>query len=990
MKKMLSLLLATVMLICLALPGRTEDTGLPFSDVADGAWYCAAVREVYDAGLMFGRTDTLFAPQGDVTRAELVTVLYRMSSADSTDTESPFSDVRVNDWFARYVSWGAASGLIDGYSDGTFRPNRSISRQEMAVLFHRYMDYIGISVSESDDAALFADSDTIASWSRPAISAMRHERLLLGDSGGNFKPESTATRAEIATLLSRVVRYIDEHMIKPDAFLDADGTEYTYTYCGEVSRGHFLEYIKSMADATDIFESAEIVTEAALTGTETISFGFMLDGETYIRTYKITFAEGDHESVLRTRIFVSPDGDDSAPGTVERPLRTPAAAVEIARTADRSAPVSVFFREGDYVLTESLRLGEEDSGADGSRSVTYAAYRGETVNFIGGVKIDSQKITHAEGGVAELVTDEAARAALLVADLSDLGLRLPACYEEESPALYIGDTALNVARWPNKDARNPYTQTMVKPIDNPDGSKTLGMFPTAARRSALWSESSRENAYIFGYLAYDWTNEYFKVTAIDSDARTVTIASNGGYFSSITRADRNYYFLNIPEELDAPGEMYMDREAGRVYFYPTADFDGENLIVSTNAEPLIELDGTHDVTFDGINVGYTSGYAVKASGVWNLTLQECNIAHGSSIAMVLDGTAITVSDCDIYDFVLGGIIITGGDRKTLTSGESVLENCRIHDINRTERPYRTAIQAASVGLLIDRCELYNCTHMALDIRTNDVKLTRSEIHHCLTNTGDLGAVAYGRNPSLLGTEITYNYFHDIGNELNLEMGQKMIYVDDGSIGAIIRGNIFERSVGDYNTAAINLHGAQFCDITGNMFVDLDVGFTNWGWTTDENGEHPEVQDRWFLNIYDRDGSGHGIPQLLLDVGFDSEIWREHYRGTIFENLYDYIDSERIEQYSLLSNDEMLALARECAPSGTNRLAGNVFVNVNEQYHMMWGADLTEYDNITESTDIFESYGDRKLGLTDDGLSRIRTKIPDFPDIPFCEMGVGGR
>ena len=992
MKKLLSLLLAAAMLTCALITGAAAASdGLPFDDVSDGAWYFDAVREVYCAGLMFGRTDTQFAPQGELTRAELVTVLYRMSASDSTDTSSRFSDVRKTDWFAVYVAWGAASGLVDGYSDGTFGPNRAISRQEMAVLFHRYLAYIGISVPESDDASLFTDGDTIASWSRSSISAMRHEGLLLGDSNGNFNPESTATRAEIATLLSRVVKYIDEHSVKPDAYLAPEDTEYTYTYKGEFSREKFFEYIKSMADATDFFESVEIDGDAAFSGSERICFGFTAGDEIYYRTYRVTFVEGDHDSSLRVRIFVAPDGDDTAEGTIYEPLKTPAAAVARVRMTDTDAPISVFFRGGDYLLTETLYFGEEDSGKAGVEPVTYAAFRGEDVSFTGGVKVSPDKITPAEGDVAELVTDAAAREALMMADLSDLGIRLPACNEEEKPAFYIGDTALNTARWPNRDAKMPYTQTVSRPIDNPDTSKTIGIFPPAARRAAKWSERSKENAYIFGYLAYDWTNDYFKVSAFDTDARTVTIANNGGgYYSSITRADRNYYFLNIPEELDAPGEMYIDRDAGRVYFYPTDDFDGKNLTVSLPSAQLIYMSHTKNVTFEGIDIEYATGYAVKADGAENLTFRGCNIAHGSSTAMILDGRAITVSDCDIYDFVLGGIIITGGDRKTLTSGESVIENCRIHDINRTERPYRTAIQAGSVGLLIDRCELYNCAHMALDIRTNDVRLTGSEIHHCVTNTGDMGAVYYGRNPSLLGTEILNNYFHDIGNELKLEMGQKMIYVDDGSMGAVIRGNVFERSVGQYNTAAVNLHGAQFCDITNNIFVDIDCAFSNWGWTTDESGEHPEIQDRWFLSLYDRNDSGYGISQMLVNVGFDSDIWREHYSGTVFENLYNYIDSERIEQYSSLSDEEMLKIARESAPSKSNRLAGNVFVNVNQQYDMKWGADLDEHDNVTETTDIFESYGDKDFSLTALGLERIRNKIPDFPEILFSGMGVSGR
>ena len=204
-KKFLSFLLAALMLagVMAVVPAGAVDTVEPYKDVPTGKWYSAAIRTMYEKGIMTGKKPDVFDPSGNVTRAEFVTILFRLSEEEFEGGENAFTDVKAGSWYEKNVLWAAEKELVKGYPDGTFRPNASIKRSEMVTLLARYIDYKGIRVIPDSDAEQSFPDAKAGSFYAKSLETVRKSGLIKGDTAGNFRPDATATRAEAAVLFSR-------------------------------------------------------------------------------------------------------------------------------------------------------------------------------------------------------------------------------------------------------------------------------------------------------------------------------------------------------------------------------------------------------------------------------------------------------------------------------------------------------------------------------------------------------------------------------------------------------------------------------------------------------------------------------------------------------------------------------------------------------------------------------------------------------------------
>ena len=211
MKRFISLILAFVMVLTAALTVSGADA-LPFTDVKAKDWFYESVSGAYSRGLMNGVSDTEFAPKNPMTRAMFVTLLANIAGeTDIEKADSAFTDVKKSAWYSGYVKWAVDRGYVGGYSDNTFKPNRSITRAEMCVLIYRYLVEAGYS--PEINALTFGDKAKIASWASDAVAALAGIGLVAGDSAGNFNPSKNATRAEVATIAVRLVDYIESEGI---------------------------------------------------------------------------------------------------------------------------------------------------------------------------------------------------------------------------------------------------------------------------------------------------------------------------------------------------------------------------------------------------------------------------------------------------------------------------------------------------------------------------------------------------------------------------------------------------------------------------------------------------------------------------------------------------------------------------------------------------------------------------------------------------------
>jgi hypothetical protein len=135
----------------------------------------------------------------------LVTVLWRLENRPEAAGNMAFDDVEDGAYYAEAVNWAAENGLVNGYGDGTFRPNRSITREEMAALLHRYMNYLGYEFTPVDSLDAFSDGDTVSAWAVDDVKWAVGAGMIAGRPDGTIDPQGTANRAEVATMFMRFI-----------------------------------------------------------------------------------------------------------------------------------------------------------------------------------------------------------------------------------------------------------------------------------------------------------------------------------------------------------------------------------------------------------------------------------------------------------------------------------------------------------------------------------------------------------------------------------------------------------------------------------------------------------------------------------------------------------------------------------------------------------------------------------------------------------------
>lgn len=177
--------------------------GLPFADVSSSDWFYNDVRYVYEKGIMDGTGADRFSPNAPLTRAMIVTILYRMDGSPSVSGSSDFTDVAAGKWFAKAVAWAAANGIVNGYGDSLFGPNDPVTREQLAAILYRYAVYGGMTaVTLEENLGSFADTAQLSAYAIQAMNWAVGQGLING-SGSNLVPKAQATRAQVAAIIHR-------------------------------------------------------------------------------------------------------------------------------------------------------------------------------------------------------------------------------------------------------------------------------------------------------------------------------------------------------------------------------------------------------------------------------------------------------------------------------------------------------------------------------------------------------------------------------------------------------------------------------------------------------------------------------------------------------------------------------------------------------------------------------------------------------------------
>lgn len=206
MKKII-LAAAAAMFIIFSMTMVFAEDSLPYTDVSKDKWYYDNVKYVSEKNLMTGVSSSKFKPDVTVSRAQIVTALYRLEGEPAVQADSIFSDVDKDMWYYSAVAWAAENGIVNGYKNNTFRPDQAVIREQVAAILYRYMKYAGDSFRGDFNYQMnFYDTTEASDYAMDSIYWVTFKGLLQGDNKGNFNPKAVTTRAQLAAVLARYVK----------------------------------------------------------------------------------------------------------------------------------------------------------------------------------------------------------------------------------------------------------------------------------------------------------------------------------------------------------------------------------------------------------------------------------------------------------------------------------------------------------------------------------------------------------------------------------------------------------------------------------------------------------------------------------------------------------------------------------------------------------------------------------------------------------------
>jgi len=534
-------------------------------------------------------------------------------------------------------------------------------------------------------------------------------------------------------------------------------------------------------------------------------------------------------------LFVSLAGNDSWSGRLaepnsggtDGPFRSLGAARNAIRKLKRAgglppAGVVVSIRGGFYSRNKPFELTSQDSGNAQAR-IVYRAYPGETVRIAGGVIIKKFRPLGQKGETTRIAP--AARDHVLVADLKAAGIT-----DYGSPAgrgleLFYNGEPMTLARWPNEGFTH-IADIVGKPdvrVHGRTGTRT-GKFKYEGERPARWVDEP--DLWVHGYWFWDWSDQRHKVKRIDPATRTIELQPPYHHYGY--RKGQWYYAFNALCELDQPGEWYLDRQRGLLYFWPP-DSKGQGEAIVSVAQSLVTFKDVSFVTIKGLTFEAARGTAITVTGGESVQIESCTIRNvGAWAVTVRGGRGHKIASCHIYATAAGGTSLVGGDRKTLTPAEHEAYNNHIHHYARWYRMYQAGIHLSGVGNRARHNLIHHAPHQAISFSGNDHLIEFNEIHNVCLESNDAGAIYSGRDWTMRGTVIRHNYFHDISGFRN--RGCMGVYLDDMFCGTRIEGNVFYKV-----TRAAFIGGGRDNAIVNNIFVEcrpaVHVDARAMGWAS---------------------------------------------------------------------------------------------------------------------------------------------------------------
>ncbi len=638
------------------------------------------------------------------------------------------------------------------------------------------------------------------------------------------------------------------------------------------------------------------------------------------------------------RIYVSPQGSDANDGSFENPVKTIEKGISLAsslKNQNSGKTVSVNIREGSYYLTNPIKLTGTHSGTEENPFIIQA-YNGEEVNISGGYALTPSKFSQLKDDAVLARIPADVRKYIGVYSLSSiksqLGSYVPAAQVTGNAVLYVDGARQTVAQWPNVGFD----------IISSTDTKTTLVGTEAKNRISNWKNAS--GATIAGYLKAEYAWDETLIKSINGNE--IVIEGPTTYGMAVKK---RFKVINILEELDSPGEYYIDYASGNLYYYPPYAIGNSEIEISL-ANNIFECNGISNITFKGLTIKNTRGTAIYIEGAKNITVDDCEFSGiGIDAIYMNEATDCKIINNTMKEIGMNCVDITGGNSTTLTPSNNLIDNNYMHDWALTGKTNTPAVALRGVGTTITHNLMHSSSAQAILFYGQEHKIMYNEFYDVVNEPTDAGAIYSGRDYTFRGNEIAYNYFHDI-------------YTSAGKGGSIFVSAIYMDDM------------MSSCNSHHNVIANCELGVM-YGGGRDNQFDNNIIVDCDTSMFMDSRGVGW--------ASYHVEAGGQAYNtiGTVPYNKSPWIDKY----------PELAAMKESGVKMG---LPDNVSIQNNFIFACKTknvAAEVKTYGNVTNNledvtdTSVFKDYENRNFGINEN--SSVAKSHPELLKIDMSEMGL---
>jgi hypothetical protein len=505
--------------------------------------------------------------------------------------------------------------------------------------------------------------------------------------------------------------------------------------------------------------------------------------------------------VRAAEFFVSPSGRDDQPGSEAKPfasLEKARDAVRGLRSNSREEAVTVWLMAGVHPRKTTFELTSADN------DTTYRAKEPGKAVLNAAIEVPASAWKPVPPDNTRL--DTAARGKVFQLSLDQLGVThaksFPSRFNDGGGLfdLYCGGEKQQLSRWPNTEDTK-----MKRVLDKgvwtgQPKDKRGGVFEYDGDRPLRWKAAADSGQlWVAGFWRVPWDFQAVRVKALDTGKRTIAMAESvalgigSKYAGPEGAGNEPWHALNLLEEIDTPGEWSVDFTTRTLYFWPPAELAEAAITLSDMATPMVSLEESRGITLRGLVLGGGLGEGVVITGGKDCTVAGCRVTRVGRNAIILrDGLNHRLLSNDLTILGHGGIIVSGGDRKTLTPCAHVVDNNHISRYALAKLNYSPGIGVGfaqggmyAVGCRITHNRVHDSPHAGILYGGNDNLFEFNEVYDVVKKTFDMGAF-YSTHEWISGGNILrHNFVHHAPEATGF-------YLDDGDSGDLVEGNIAYR------------------------------------------------------------------------------------------------------------------------------------------------------------------------------------------------------